>query len=849
LASRRLAVVLVCAAVPAPAAAQETRRYAEDPTGGVDLPTGPLAGDADATAVSLNPAGLQFLGGPAVGAVLGAGRERKLTSAGPGFGVFVAGGVGGGLLPRFGIGVGLENLRPPRALLTPDPGSPTRLTLASSVPLSPRAGFGFAWRHFFDDGHSLDAVDTYDLGLSMRFGAHFAAAAVVRDLTTPRVAGGNVERRWEGEVVTRPLATDRLELGLGGRVGDDHGDVDGWLRLSARVVRGFYLRAGAESRVLRIIDTTASGDVIDSQERELRLAAGIELSFGGLGIASYGTGAIDADRDGRLIGGTLVARISEEEVPSLLPAGRRIEKLELSGGMSSRAHTALIAALQRVERDGDVAALLVKVDGLDVGWACAEEIRNQLLAIRKAGKKVMVYMVEGTGRDYYVASAADRIWVDPAGGVRLAGMSGTQLHFRDLFDKIGVNPQFEKIEEYKSAPEMFTNSAPSEPALRMRDELYDAIYGAFVAAIASGRKLDPAVVHQLIDGGPYSAGDLEHSPLIDGVATPRDLDRLVAATLGGRYPLGEPANRRPERWSYPAIAVIHIDGDIVDGDSAEIPLLGRKLVGADTISRTIAAARADRNVKAIVLRVDSPGGSAVASEVISREVFATRGVKPIICSMGDVAASGGYFVSAGCDRIFAEPTTITGSIGIFYGKFDLSQLLSRLGVTWATFKRGQRADMESFFRPFTDDERAFLKTRLRYFYGRFVKAVATGRGLTETQVDDIGRGHVWAGSRARTIKLVDEMGGVGDAIRYAKRRAGMGERELAQLLLLPRAPRSLLQQLTGLPGVHAEADAGRASQLSWLPGADLILRALPGSLLWEPRSLQARLPFGIVWDD
>jgi protease-4 len=376
----------------------------------------------------------------------------------------------------------------------------------------------------------------------------------------------------------------------------------------------------------------------------------------------------------------------------------------------------------------------------------------------------------------------------------------------------------------------------------MRDELYDSIYGSFVGAIAEGRKLGRDKVLELIDGGPYSAGDLEKSALVDAVATPRELDKLVHAEIGGGFRVGSAPNRRPERWSYPAIAVVHIEGDIVDGESTDIPLIGRRLAGSETIAKAIAAARGDGNVKAIVLRIDSPGGSAVASEVISREVFATRGVKPIICSMGDVAASGGYFAAAGCDRIFAEPTTITGSIGIFYGKFDLSALLARLGITWTTFKRGQRSDMESYFRPFTDAERAFVKTRLRYFYGRFIKAVAQGRGLTEAQVDDVGRGHVWSGADALKQKLVDQHGGVGDAIRYAKKQAGMGERELAQLQLLPRPPRSLIQQLTGLPGVKSDS-------LDWIPGVREVLRALPGSLLWQPRSLQTRLPYSIVWDD
>src|SRR6185436_8793241 len=186
---------------------------------------------------------------------------------------------------------------------------------------------------------------------------------------------------------------------------------------------------------------------------------------------------------------------------------------------------------------------------------------------------------------------------------------------------------------------------------------------------------------------------------------------------------------------------------------------GQTLAGGQTLIEAVTAARNDPRVGAIVLRIDSPGGSAVASELIAREVFATRGVKPILCSMSNVAASGGYFVAAGCDVIFAEPMTITGSIGIFYGKFDVGGLARKLGVTTDTYKRGKRADVESMFRPYTDEERAMLKEKLRYMYGRFVGAVSEGRGLKQGEVDAVGRGHVWSGTQAMPIKLIDRFGG------------------------------------------------------------------------------------------
>src|SRR6185312_219507 len=264
------------------------------------------------------------------------------------------------------------------------------------------------------------------------------------------------------------------------------------------------------------------------------------------------------------------------------------------------------------------------------------------------------------------------------------------------------------------------------------------------------------------------------------------------AELGGVYPVESPSTTRADRWEHPRVAVIYVDGDITDGASKIIPLVGQKTAGGETLVKAISEAREDPSIGAIILRIDSPGGSALASELIAREVFATRGVKPILCSMSDLAASGGYFVAAGCDEIFAEPMTITGSIGIFYGKFDLSGLLAKVGISVDTYKRGAHADVESLYRPFTDEERAKLLDLLRYSYGRFVGAVADGRHLSKTDVDAVGRGHVYTGEQAKGIKLVDAFGGLGDAIDEAKRRAKLAPGEKIHIVEMPAAPASVL---------------------------------------------------------
>ncbi|MBT8496458.1 MAG: signal peptide peptidase SppA, partial [Deltaproteobacteria bacterium] len=632
------------------------------------------------------------------------------------------------------------------------------------------------------------------------------------------------------------------EVAAGGRVGEVRADIDAWLRGSVRIIRGLYFRTEVSTYELNQLLAGTGSD----QRREYRLAAGLEVSFGGLGAAAIASGAIDPDDDTRFRGGTLVFRVSPTEIPSIMGEDRRIERIELKDAVSDRKLTGLVARMRNLERDDDVVGVVVQIENLGGGWATLQELRRRILALRAAGKKVVAYMVAGSTGQYFVASAADKVFVDPAGGLRLVGYASTSLYFKKLFDMVGVKAQFVKIKEFKSAPEQWTRDKPSEPAWRQRNELYDSLYAQLVAGISESRKIDSGELRKLIDQGPYTAGDLKKmSSLVDAVGEPDELEKVITETMGGRFRVATAPNNRPAKWSYPKIAVIYLSGDIVGGKSRTLPILGRKLVGGDTIAQAIAAARSNPAVKAIVLRIDSPGGSALASEVMSREVFKTRGVKPIICSLGDLAASGGYFAAAGCDTILAEPMTITGSIGIFNGTFDITKLLDRMGITFTTYRRGDNADLESVFRPWTDKERKMLESKIEYFYWRFVDAVAKGRKMKREDVDKIARGRVWTGAQAKRIGLVDDFGGLFDAIQLAKRRAGMSEKTRVQLVPLPQAEQSLLQKLgIKVPGLRA----GEQPQIVLpIPGGQKVLDALPASVWAEPEVPQARLPFSIVW--
>jgi protease-4 len=839
----RFGVILAALAGAASAAhAQVGTRYAEEPTVGLELPATPLAGEHDARAVVVNPGGVAFLRGPELMLAVDTEDSAHATSSGQGTGVYAGLTYGGKLFPKLGQGLALEWLRPPRAELAPDPGTPVRLTYAWSMQLSGNAGFGLAWHHFLGD-KPVGGTNAFDLGLSTRWGSRLAIGAVVRDLATGTVAGVPVQRRYELETVVRPTGTDRLELAVGGRVGETREDVDGWVRAMVRAARGVFVVANVESRDLHELVDSPTG-VADTGGREVRGTLGLELSFGAMGVASLGTGVRDRHGDAHGLGGTFLARVSEVGAPSLFGHPDHIERIELSGDIDQRELTAHVMRLREIAHDPTAKAVVVVFDGASAGMATLEELRDEVVAVRRAGKKVFAYMVSGTGRDYFVASAADKIYIDPAGGLRVVGMAGTTLYFRGLFDQLGVLPQFEKIAEYKSAPEQFTDTGPSAPAAKMHNEMFDSLWESWIAAVADGRHLAKERVKAIVDAGPYSAGELTNGhELVDAVATPDKVGQLITAELGAGYQVQTPPRERPDRWAKPGIAVVYIDGDIVDGKSRSLDLVGQKLAGGETLVQALTEAREDPRVGAVILRIDSPGGSALASELISREVFAMHGVKPIVCSMSDLAASGGYFVAAGCDVIFAEKMTITGSIGIFSGKFDVSALARKLGVASDTYKRGKHSDLESYLRPYTDEERAVVMGQLRYMYGRFVGAVSDGRKLTKDEVDAVGRGHVFTGAQAQPARLVDRFGGLGDAIDEAKRRMGVAAGEPVQLYELPEVPASLF----GLIGSLVGASRAQAPlSLMDIPAIRELLHSIPASMLVEPGAAQARLPFDVM---
>jgi protease-4 len=491
--------------------------------------------------------------------------------------------------------------------------------------------------------------------------------------------------------------------------------------------------------------------------------------------------------------------------------------------------TYVALALERVRTDPRLGGVLLKPRGSDMGLAYAQELRLQIMALRARGKTVVCHLDSASGSEYYACAAADRILIDPAGDIRLMGSASTVLLFGETLRKIGVRADFVRIGPYKSAPEQYTQQQLSDAAREQTRAVLDDAHHRVLADLAKDLTRSQGDIAQIMDAGPHLARPALRAKLVAGAADEYELDQHLQDVFGGQ-PLTRdlPSDERRGWGKRPAIGVVMVDDEIVDGESVEVPFLDIHMTGGETIVRTLEAMAADPNIRAIVLRVDSPGGAALASEKIWRAARRARERKPVIASMGSVAASGGYYVASAADEIWADPSTITGSIGIFYGKVDVTGLADMIGVGIEHFRRGRRAGADSLFRPFTDDERAALADVLREYYRLFLARVAEGRGMSVEAVDALARGRVYSGDAAQRVGLVDRLGGLASALIRARELAGLGP--TAEVEVKPDRLRSLLDfvlrggSVSAASGDKAAVQGESRGKLSLPPQARALVR-------------------------
>jgi protease-4 len=764
----------------------------------------------DALAPAVNPAGLGFMEASELRLVL----ARDLRVDRLDLGMFA-----GIHLGALNVGASLELDRL---------GDDTQATPGLALALGSRDfSFGAGWR-------GGPGLDTFSLGVTWHVSRNLSFSGSTLDLAQklgPRPYDIGVGVRLFGE---RVLLSGRWRLLQGEDVSSDDGRPDIRALLSVEPIEGLIL--------------TGATDL------HFRPAFQLTLNFEHLA----GTGGMLSDADGDPATALVELAVIGRDLPSSLrPA--RVLVLELSGDLAPDPRFNLLSLrfdapvygdipllLDEMARSEDVAGVFVRIGSLEVGWGRAQELRAALVALVEADKRVDCMVSATEDLELFVASACTSIAVLPSMPIGVDGIAANALFLADGLEMIGVRPQVVARGDYKTAPEMFTRAGMSDPHRESLGALLADMYEALVSGIASGRRLERDQVEAIIARGTMTATEAKERGLVDTLLYPDEAEDWLRGSYGGAIGFIDAQSiPRPsrQRWSSPPrIAVVTIDAPITGGESSDLPLGLGDQSGAVTLVRTLDALKNDSSVRAVVLRVESPGGDAVASDLIARAVARLEEVKPVIASFGDVAASGGYYVAAPARAIYAEPCSITGSIGVYSLGFSLEGLLGKLGINVETLSHGAGATRGSLLRDWTDAEREMAEREVSALYAQFVRVVADGREMKLEEVDRRAQGRVWSGQDAKEHGLVDELGGFMDAVRRARREAGLRDDQEVEVWMVSRDG-------LGLPDVvRSVVGEDGPSPVELVPHPLRRIAESAAAILKAPRGAAALLPFVLEVD-
>lgn len=510
----------------------------------------------------------------------------------------------------------------------------------------------------------------------------------------------------------------------------------------------------------------------------------------------------------------------------------------------------VLDTLEKARKDKRIVAVYLDGSktstGSGTGLATLKEVREALERFRKSGKKIIAYDVDLGEKEYYLSSVADTVILNPMGAMEINGFSSQPLFYTGALQKYGVGVQVIRVGKYKSAVEPFVLKKLSLENRQQTQSLLNDLWSEFLTTVSKSRKTTPQQLQAIADTqGELMATQARQRGLVDQVAyldqVVADLKKLTGSDEDDKSfkqinlaTYSKVESNDSKKSSDNKVALVYADGEIVDGQG------GAQQVGGDSFARQLRQLRLDEDVKAVVLRINSPGGSATASEVIQREVRLIRQKKPVIVSMGDYAASGGYWIATGANHIFAEPSTITGSIGVFGLQFNVQKLANDNGITWDVVKTGRYADSSTVSRPKTPQELAIAQRSVNQIYYQFLNKVAESRKLPAQRVAQIAQGRVWSGQDAKQLGLVDDLGGIEDAINYAAKQAKLGNNwELQEYPEVRSLEERILKTFTD------EASTQKAEQANPLTAEFMKLQADLALLkmMNDPRGVYARLPF------
>jgi protease-4 len=701
----------------------------------------------------------------------------------------------GWLISAGGLGLSLEWLG------NTSPQTYRQLTLAHGAEFAPGLWWGTSYSWFYSRHKDYDNLSSWKLGLLARPFEFVSLGFVARDINRPRFSGERTEASFDLGLAARPLRgfyRDRLTLSVDASMSQKEKLEDAGTRFGIEVepVNGFVVSADVDNHG--------------------NFGIGGRINLPQLGVGTYNTVTKDYEFDQ----GILYATLSRDKYRTVLERRDRILEVRLSGriveensrvglfGKKRPTVIDLITDIQRAKDDPSIGGMLLRIDNFDMGFAKTQEIRGAILDFRSAGKTVVAYMEYGANKEYYMATVADRIVLMPTGYLLVTGLAAQVTFVKGTLDKLGVVADLEHRGDYKSASDLVTRNSMSAAHREEVNSLLDDLYDQMTTGIAQGRGWTPEKVKSVIDQGPFTSAEALRAGLVDTLLFYDETEKLLSGEhcrathplvggwgkiQGSKVELEAYHNQRDHRYSWaipPKIAVVFATGAIFSGESGNDFIMG-DVMGSETIARAIRTAREDSRVKAIVFRVDSPGGEGIASDVIWREISLAKAKKPFIVSMSDVAGSGGYWISCAADTIVSMPGTYTGSIGVITGKLSLEGLYQKIGFDIETVKRGKHAGFYSTVRGFTDEEREVIRRQIDEFYSDFVQKVADERGMSYQEVHAVAQGRVWTGSQARERGLVDLLGGLDVALAIAKEKAGLAQDGEVLIVTYPKRKLSL----------------------------------------------------------
>ncbi|HEX7401378.1 MAG TPA: signal peptide peptidase SppA [candidate division Zixibacteria bacterium] len=700
-----------------------------------------------------------------------------------------------------------------------------KYTLSGGGKFSRGLFWGTSYSWFGSRHEDYDKLSSWKIGLLARPLEFLSVGAVAKDLNRPRFEGEKTRISFDFGIAVRP-AGDRLTLSADASLGEKEKIKKAVYRFRAEVepLDGFIL----------------SGDIDDKGNFGL----GGRINLPTLGAGTYNSVTKDYDYNQ----GTVYLTLSEDRYRTLLKRKNNFVEIQLSGklveensrvglfGKTKPTMMDLLESIRRAKEDNSVRGMLLRIESLDWGIAKVQEIRDAILDFKTGGKYVIAFMELGGNKEYYLATAADKIVLLPSGYLLLNGLEAEVTFIKGTLEKLGIVADLEHIGDYKSASDLLTRTSMSPAHREVVNSLLDDLYDQITQGIAQSRGWTQEETKTKIDSGPFTATEAKRSNLVDTLLFYDQLDDLIKKSTG--LSPHKVANRSYQKRKYykyswtipPKIAVIYATGMISSGESGTNFLLG-DYMGSVTVSKAIQKAREDRTIKAIVFRVDSPGGEGIASDVILREIIKTKGVKPFIVSMSDVAGSGGYWISSAADTIVSMPASYTGSIGVISGKLSFQGLYQKIGLNIETVKRGKHADIFSSTRQFNAEEREIMQRQIKEFYSEFVQRVARGRKMSEAEVDSIGRGRVWTGRQAQRNGLVDLLGGLDLALAIAREKAGLPEDSEVEIVSFPERKFSLSISL--------------GTMLSSSPDVQSILDELKKNNIFEDGDILLLTPYSV----